>query len=166
MPTPCNERIVRASEDEKSTEHFRTNQSALRFIGNVHVHIPRLQGGCWHRFSSGFSRTALFAKVAASREHGAATSSLAREHERHSAMKSKSLHIRMVETSEIRIDLKFRASFAEHLPRLLPKAICRKLAQRSIDPANVAARAVASEFEPGELFSFTDRGRFVRAWLE
>ena len=81
-------------------------------------------------------------------------------------MKSKSLYIRVSDTSEIQIDLKFRASFAEHLPRLLPKAVCKKLARRAIDPAEVAAHAAATEFPPGDLFSFADGGKTVRAWLE
>jgi hypothetical protein len=81
-------------------------------------------------------------------------------------MKSKTLYIRVIETDEIQIDLKFRANFAEHLPRLLPKAVCRKMAHRAIDAAEVAARAAANEFEPGELFSFAEGPRTVRAWLE
>jgi hypothetical protein len=81
-------------------------------------------------------------------------------------MKSKSLFIRVIETSEVRIDLKFRASFAEHLPRLLPKAICKKLACGRIDPAQLASQAPANQFQPGELFSFADGPRNVRAWLE
>lgn len=81
-------------------------------------------------------------------------------------MKSEILHIRVVEGDQTHIELTFCASLTEHLPRLLPGALRRKLAGRDIDPACLGAEARANDFPPGELFSFDDGARKVRAWLE
>ncbi len=81
-------------------------------------------------------------------------------------MKAESLHIRMLESTETRVDLTFCASLTEHLPRLLPKAIRSKLQRGAIDLAAIAQAAEASDYAPGELFCFADGSQVLRAWLE
>jgi hypothetical protein len=81
-------------------------------------------------------------------------------------MKAQRLHIRLTEASETPIDLTFCASLTEHLPRLLPEAVRRKLKRGSIDLASVAALAESHNYAPGELFYFSEGPRVLRAWLE
>jgi len=81
-------------------------------------------------------------------------------------MKAKSLHIQVTEAAETHIDLTFCASLTEHLPRLVPKAVRAKLQKHAINVARIAARAQAQEYAPGELFSFVEGARVLRAWLE
>ena len=81
-------------------------------------------------------------------------------------MKADNLHIRMLESTETRIDLTFCASLTEHLPRLLPAAIRKKLHRASIDVAAIARAAEASDYAPCELFCFAEGPQVLRAWLE
>jgi hypothetical protein len=81
-------------------------------------------------------------------------------------VKAERLHIRLTEAAETPIDLTFCASLTEHLPRLLPEAVRRKLKRSAIDLASVAALAEAHDYAPGELFCFSEGPRVLRAWLE
>ena len=60
----------------------------------------------------------------------------------------------------------FCASLTEHLPRLLPAAVRRKLQQSTVDLARVMAVAQENGYAPGDLFCFEDGPKVLRAWLE
>jgi hypothetical protein len=81
-------------------------------------------------------------------------------------MKATALHIQVTEQSETRVDLTFCATLTEHLPRLLPGPVRRKLQRGAIDLASVAQLAHRRGYVAGELFSFADGPRVLRVWLE
>ena len=81
-------------------------------------------------------------------------------------MRATALHIQLTELSETCIDLTFCASLTEHLPRLLPGPVRRKLQRGAIDLASIARSARAQDYAPGELFCFAEGPRVLRAWLE
>ncbi len=81
-------------------------------------------------------------------------------------MKAETLHIRMREATQTRIELTFCASLTEHLPKLLPPRVRAKLQQRAIDLNAIARQAEAADYPPSELFCFADGPQVLRAWLE
>lgn len=81
-------------------------------------------------------------------------------------MKAETLHIRMREATQTRIELTFCASLTEHLPMLLPPRVRAKLRKRAIDLNAIARRAEAADYPPSELFCFADGPQVLRAWLE
>jgi hypothetical protein len=80
--------------------------------------------------------------------------------------KARSLHIQVTEKAQTHIDLTFCASLTEYLPRLVPAAVQQKLQRGHINLAMIAESAQDQDYAPGELFSFADGSRVLRAWLE
>ena len=81
-------------------------------------------------------------------------------------MKSKSLLIRVSEGKQTRVKLTFPASAVENLIDLVPAEMVSKLERRNIDVGQIARDAVATDFEPGELFQMQEGAKCVRVWLE
>lgn len=79
---------------------------------------------------------------------------------------AESLFIHVREGDITKVKLSFGASAAAVLPDLIPEDLRPELEVRSIDLRAISDRAVASDFEPCELFSLREGEKDVRVWLE
>ncbi|MBZ5541939.1 MAG: AarF/ABC1/UbiB kinase family protein [Acidobacteriia bacterium] len=80
--------------------------------------------------------------------------------------KSSSLKIRVAQSGRTKAEVTFLATVAENLPELMPLGLEEKLANHGIDVAQIAQKAVAGGFAPGDLFHFEEGAKSYRVWLE
>ncbi|CAM3456064.1 hypothetical protein G4177_24895 [Corallococcus sp. ZKHCc1 1396] len=86
--------------------------------------------------------------------------------EAHAAGTARYLRVRVMEGAHTRVALTFRAEVTAHLEELLPEDLGPRLAARGLNPAAIAASAVAAGLRPSELFHLDEGERHVRVWLE
>ena len=79
---------------------------------------------------------------------------------------AEALRIRVSEGKQIKADVTLRAACAANLAELVPPEVNHKLTQRRIDVRQIAQKAVAEEFPPGELFRLEEGEKDFRVWLE
>ena len=81
-------------------------------------------------------------------------------------MRASKLRLRVSAGGSVRADLTFPATAAAGLPAMVPAEAVLQLAARGIDPAAIAAQAVAAGFPVGHLFALDTGAKHVRVWLE
>ena len=82
------------------------------------------------------------------------------------AVTSRALKIRVTERKGTKAQVTLAASATENLLELLPPGLDVKLAARGIDVPEIARKAAAGGFAPGDLFHFHDGEKSYRVWLE
>lgn len=80
-------------------------------------------------------------------------------------MLSQELHIEVIENGVPKVRLKLGPRALPNLSSLMPGFVRAKLAARNINLEELAARAQATDYAPGNLFTLADGVRTVRVWL-
>ena len=79
---------------------------------------------------------------------------------------STALRIRVTRRGEQVVLLTFKPTLAAQLPDLIPEDLKPRLKAQHVDIAQLAARAKANGYPPGDLFTLDDGEKTVRVWLE
>lgn len=79
---------------------------------------------------------------------------------------SQHLRLRVSYNGATRVDLTFPAAAAASLHELMPDDLRRRVVERGIDAAAIAAEAAQRRFAPGELCRIEEGEKTVRIWLE
>jgi len=80
--------------------------------------------------------------------------------------RSRFLKIRVTENGACKVELTFPAHRAADVADLMPEDLGPKLAGAGIEVAGLARKALATRFEPGDLFRFHEGSKEIAVWLE